>query len=48
MGKTQVLAVLSLASFTLILFMPTNERYWIWFLMLGIIFGIFWFARRDS
>jgi len=46
MGKTQVLAVLSLASFTLILFMPTNANYWRWLLFLGIIFGVFWFFAK--
>ncbi|MDD5699691.1 MAG: hypothetical protein PHH00_00660 [Candidatus Nanoarchaeia archaeon] len=46
MGKSQILAVLALASFLLILFMPTNKNYWAWFLLLGVIFGVFWLFMK--
>ncbi len=46
MGKSQVLAVLALASFLLILFTPINTNYWKWLLFFGIIMGVFWFFKK--
>ncbi len=48
MRKSTVLALLSLGAFTAILFTPSGTNYWIYSLILGIIFGLFWFLRKKS
>ena len=48
MRKSQILGILTLAAFGAILFTPSGTNYWIYALILGIIFGIFWFVRKKS
>ncbi len=48
MRKSQVFGFISLAAFGAILFTPSGTNYWIYALVLGLIFGIFWFAKKKS
>ncbi|MBS3086263.1 hypothetical protein J4422_01015 [Candidatus Pacearchaeota archaeon] len=43
MEKKQLFGVLALVSFIAIFFMPPDSKAWIYFLVLGVIFGIGWF-----
>jgi len=43
MEKKHIFGILSILSFVAILFMPPDSKAWIYFLVLGVIFGIGWF-----
>jgi len=43
MERKQVFGLLSIISLVAIFFMPPDSKAWIYFLILGLIFGIGWF-----
>jgi len=45
MGKIEFLKGISALFFLSILFLPSNSKAWIYFLALGILFGILWFRK---
>jgi len=43
MDRKLVFGALALLSFAATLFSPADSKLWVYFLMVGIILGIFWF-----
>jgi len=43
MERKAIFGGLSLLSFAAILFAPADSELWVYFLIIGVIFGILWF-----
>lgn len=46
MDKIKIFGLIALLSFLAILFTPLESDIWIWPLILGLIFGIFWLVKK--
>jgi hypothetical protein len=48
MDKKSALGFLAMLSLMIILFTPKDSNLWVTFLILGMLFGIFWFFTKKD